>query len=120
MKEGIPASAIPFHERLDQELGLDSGGALPTLPLGWRLMNRMPGMKLQRDRWLLHSPLFGTLVLTQGFSTFLPYAICAAGGGVPLIQGLAITRACCRTRCCSRGDGSGGEGASRQRSGPGA
>ena len=94
MKEGIPASAAFLLAMSDwiRNWGWTLLVALPTLPLGWRLMNRMPEMKFRRDRWLLHSPLFGTLVLYQDSALFCRTLSALLAAGVPLIQGLAITR----------------------------
>ena len=94
MKEGIPASAAFLLAMSDwiRHWGWTLLVALPALPLGWRLVNRMPEMKIKRDRWLLHSPLFGTLVLYQDSALFCRTLSALLAAGVPLIQGLVISR----------------------------
>ncbi len=94
MKEGIPAAAAFLLAMSDwiRNWGWTLLVALPALPLVWRLVNRSPGMKLKRDRWLLHSPLFGTLVLYQDSALFCRTLSALLAAGVPLIKGLGITR----------------------------
>ena len=94
MKDGIPASAAFLLAMSDwiRNWGWTLLVALGALPFGWKLVNRQPEMKLTRDRWLLHSPLFGTLMLYQDSALFCRTLSALLSAGVPLIRGLGIAR----------------------------
>ncbi len=94
MKDGIPASAAFLLAMSDwiRSWGWTLLVALAALPFVWRQVTRNPELKRQRDGWLLHAPLLGSLVLYQDSALFCRTLSALLSAGVPLVQALAITR----------------------------
>jgi len=63
-----------------------------ALVAGWKYLDRDPGNKLRKDRFLLSVPLLGNLILFRESAVFSRTLGALLGAGIPLIRALRIAR----------------------------
>jgi general secretion pathway protein F len=94
MGSRIPASAA-FLLALSHWLKA-YGWSLLFIPFGiwygWRYISTTPELRLQRDQFLLSSPVLGLLLLQAESSRFCRTLGALLGAGIPLLKGLYIVR----------------------------
>jgi|TARA_B110000483_G_scaffold239560_1_gene318289 general secretion pathway protein F len=91
---GIPPSAA-FLLALSE--GIQNYGYLfvvliVLLVFGWKRLDKDPVSKLQKDSFLLHTPLIGTLILYRECAVFSRTLGALLGAGIPLIRALRVSR----------------------------
>lgn len=91
---GIPPSAA-FLLALSE--GIQNYGYLfvvliVLLVFGWKRLDKDPATKLQKDSFLLHTPLIGTLILYRECAVFSRTLGALLGAGIPLIRALRVSR----------------------------
>lgn len=91
---GIPPSAA-FLLGLSE--GIQNYGYLfivliVLLVFGWKRLDKDPATKLQKDSFLLHLPLIGTLILYRECAVFSRTLGALLGAGIPLIRALRVSR----------------------------
>lgn len=91
---GIPPSAAFL---LASSEGIQNYGYLfvvliVLLVFGWKRLDKDPVSKLQKDSFLLHTPLIGTLILYRECAVFSRTLGALLGAGIPLIRALRVSR----------------------------
>jgi len=63
-----------------------------VIVFGFSRYARTPGGKLRVDKWRLHIPIFGKLIMRAAMSRFARTTATLLRGGVPLLDTLAVVR----------------------------
>ncbi len=66
--------------------------AVVLMVFAWRRLDKDPKSKLQKDNFLLHLPMLGTLILYRECAVFSRTLGSLLGAGIPLIRALRVSR----------------------------